>query len=167
MTQLDNQDSKKKIPKIQVWQYIKPSPVSKKSAVSAAQVDFFVMLVERLERALMRYFQVRKCGQISADAFERIYGLDEYILFVEGSHACGFVCTDMASDFDFAFRNAKHEVVIPTLNFPQIRQYIHTLLRAEKWADGCESPILDALRSGALQAVSSRLKSDRTLYATS
>lgn len=169
MTQLDNQDGKKKTPKPQKWRHINTSFLSKTSTVSEAQVMFFVMLVERLERSLIRYFRVRKCSDIPAgtfEAFERAPEINDYDFFIEGAAACGFVYEENP-DFDFAFRNSRSEFVIPTLSFPQIRHYIYTLLRAEKWADGCGSPILEAFRSGALQAISFRLKTDRTLYAPS
>ena len=47
--------------------------------------------------------------------------------------------------------------------FPQLRQYVHYLVRHERFADGYSSPILESLVAGHLQQVADRLESDDSL----
>jgi len=44
-----------------------------------------------------------------------------------------------------------------------LRQYVHYLVRPERFADGYSSPILESLVAGHLQQVASRLESDDSL----
>jgi hypothetical protein len=46
---------------------------------------------------------------------------------------------------------------IDGMGLSDLRRYIHTLHRADKWADGLSCPVLEALASGALQRAGLRL----------
>jgi hypothetical protein len=47
--------------------------------------------------------------------------------------------------------------------FAELRQYVHYLVRHERWADGYSSPIFDSLTEGHLQRVADRLTTDDSL----
>ncbi len=47
--------------------------------------------------------------------------------------------------------------MIDDMDLNDLRRYIHTLQRADKWSDGLWSPVLEALASGALQRAGQRL----------
>jgi hypothetical protein len=47
--------------------------------------------------------------------------------------------------------------------FVELRQYVHYLVRHERWADGYSSPIMESLADGHLQRVAGRLETDDSL----
>ena len=60
-------------------------------------------------------------------------------------------------------RRGKSTAAIAGWAFAQLRQYVHDLVRHERWADGYSSPIMDSLIEGQLQRVAERLETDDTL----
>lgn len=150
--------------KIPANQLIRRKPASKRSAVNAYQVTLFVKLANKFEGAVLNLFKVAEPERIPLDRFQEIWELDEYQLLIDAFFACGFVCRDLGLDGDLNAANERPEEFVRSLDFPGIRQYLHLLQRGEKWADGYSSPILAAIKSGALIKVADRLESDESLY---
>ena len=98
------------------------------------------------------------------DRFGEFFKLESYRIFIEGAYACGFVCRDLNPDNPLETeRERAAAAAIDGWTFPQIRQYVHYLLRHERWADGYSSPIMDSLVEGHLQRVAERLETDGSL----
>lgn len=96
-------------------------------------------------------------------ALQEWFALPEYERFIVGAPGAGFVCNDLAPMKDFEDFNARPREHLSSSDFSQLRLYVHTLLRAERWADGYATPIREAVMSGALEIVADRLASDRSL----
>ena len=79
--------------------------------------------------------------------------------------ACGFVCRDFAENPGIEAAMADPRKKLASVSFVRLRAFVHTLLRAERWADGYSSFIRDGLSNGALEIVASRLESDESLRA--
>jgi hypothetical protein len=139
-------------------------PPSKRTPVTEHQARFLATLIDQLESALLVHFEVRSTASMPYERFQEIWKVGEYRRFVDGAYACGFVCRDFKPDFPFESGNHRPEETIRAWTFHELRHYIHTLLRAERWADGYSSPILEAVMSGALREVAKRLESDESLY---
>lgn len=135
-------------------------PPLKRSHINSYQAEHFVELICRLEASVLEYFQVPSCERIPIHRFMEIFALPDYRLFLTGAYASGFVCQDFSLDFDLNEVNRNPGLTIGYCEFPVLRHYIHTLIRGERWADGYSSPILEALVSGALRLVATRLKYD-------
>ena len=146
------------------WQHIRRRPASKRSAVNEFQVALFCQLAKALERSILRLFSVSDSSSIPRYRDAEIFCLNEYENFITAMFACGFVCNDGKMEGDLMEVNRRLNEVIDRWSFPELSQYLHYLQRCEKWADGYSSPILDAIRSGALLKVVARLESDESLY---
>ncbi len=129
-------------------------PFSRRSAVHECQVELFVLLARELIEAYTR----RPTASLT-DWLD----LPEHRRFVLGAYAAGFVCTDLAPMSDFEEICSRPHEHLGSAGFNRLRHWIHTLLRAERWADGYSSPIREATASGALGVVVDRLESDQSL----
>lgn len=145
-------------------QKIRRKPASKRAAVNEFQARLLALLIEALEAAALSRFGVQGHDRLPVERHGEFTALPEYRLFVEGAHACGFVCADFAPGGPTIERGARVEDAVGSWSFFELRHYVHTLLRSERWADGYSSPILEALIQGALQAISRRLANDENLY---
>lgn len=130
------------------------APFSRRAAVHACQAELFVLLARELIEAY------RRAPELDLDAW---LDLPEYKRFVAGAYATGFVCSDLAPIDDFDEMNTWPREHLVRAGFNRLRHWVHTLLRAERWADGLASPILDAIVSGALEIVAGRLEGDGSL----
>ncbi|WP_428828032.1 hypothetical protein ACLIKD_08910 [Azonexus sp. IMCC34842] len=129
-------------------------PFSRRSDVHACQVELFVLLARELIDAYRR-----RPDSSLADWFE----IPEYQRFVIGAYAAGFVCTDLEAMNNFEEMGSRPRDHLSGASFSKLRHYVHTLLRAERWADGYASTIREAIVSGALGIVVDRLDSDDSL----
>ncbi len=145
-------------------QKIRRKPASKRAAVNEFQARMLVLLINALETAALGHFGVQGHERLPMERHEEFTALLEYRLFVEGAYACGFVCTDFAPGGPTVERGVRVEDAVGSWLFFELRHYVHTLLRSERWADGYSSPIFEALVQGVLQAISRRLANDDTLY---
>ncbi|PRZ56354.1 hypothetical protein BX589_1014 [Paraburkholderia fungorum] len=145
-------------------QQIRRKPASKRSAVNEFQARTLALLTETLESAALRHFGVPGRERLHTERHKEFTALPEYRLFVEGAYACGFVCTDFAPGGPTIDSAERPEDAVDSWTFFELRHHVHTLLRAERWADGYSSPIFEALAQGVLSAISGRLVSDDTLY---
>lgn len=97
---------------------------------------------------------------------ERLFDEYEYQLLIKALYACGWVCDDLPHDDFLPQVNRDVEGTVGKWGLSQLRLYLHTLMRGEKWCDGNSSVVLEAFDSGALWTVADRLKNDESLYAS-
>ena len=134
-----------------------------RSPVYEFQAQFLGKVMLNLESATLRKF-----GQIKEMTLEQYYQfreMPEYMLFDTGSLACCFVCSDYKKIFpiqefhDFPER-------LKEITFHQLRQYIHSLQRAETYnSDWCPT-LFQSIKVGAFGIVAKRLIDDETLRST-
>lgn len=125
-----------------------------RSPVNQYQVDLLVLLIREL---LEVYEKNREIELIEW------FKLPEYRRLLLGAYACSFVCSNFEPMKDYEnYQNLPKEYV-QNARWPKFRHYIHTLLRDERWSDGYSSPILEAVKSGALTIVADRLERDQSL----
>jgi hypothetical protein len=144
---------------------ISRSPPSRRSAVNQHQARHLVQLIRWLEREALAHFRVTVAARLPRERFAEFFRLEAYRVFIEGAYACGFVCRDLKPDSPLEAERNRPAEAIAGWSLPQLRQYVHYLVRHERWADGFSSPILDALAAGHLQQVADRLETDDSLYA--
>jgi hypothetical protein len=138
-------------------------PPGKRSAVTQHQARHLVQLVRWLEREALDHFRVPVAARLPKDRHAEFFKLEAYRIFIEGAYACGFVCRDLKPDNPLEGERERATQVIAGWSFPELRQYVHYLVRHERWADGYSSPILDSLAAGHLQQVADRLETDDSL----
>jgi hypothetical protein len=142
---------------------ISRSPPGRRSVVTQHQARHLVQLVRLLEREALNHFRVPVASKLPKDRFADFFRLEAYRIFIEGAYACGFVCRDLKPDNPLEGERERAAAVIAGWSFPQLRQYVHYLVRHERFADGYSSPILESLVAGHLQQVADRLESDASL----
>jgi hypothetical protein len=98
------------------------------------------------------------------EIFYQFQGLSDYKQFEEAAFVCGFVCADYSRFFPLENVHERPREVIPSLSFANLRHYIHTLQRAEKWNSEYSTSLWTAVQSGALSMVADRLEEDQALY---
>jgi ADP-ribose pyrophosphatase YjhB (NUDIX family) len=138
------------------------------SPIFEVQAKFMASLILDLEAACLRLYGVDESREIpwDGDLTAASWEVPEYRRFIEGSPACGFVVDGLPPEewLDLEDVNRHPRQTIPIMRPQDIRLFIHTVHRSEKWADGYASPVLESLASGALQAVAKRLLEDDSLY---
>ena len=142
---------------------ISRSPPGRRSVVTQHQARHLVQLVRLLEREALNHFRVPVASKLPKDRFAEFFKLEAYRIFIEGAYACGFVCRDLKPDNPLEGERERATAVIAAWSFPELRQYVHYLVRHERFADGYSSPILESLIAGHLQQVAGRLESDDSL----
>ena len=142
---------------------ISRSPPGKRSVVTQHQARHLVQLVRLLEREALNHFRVPVASKLPKDRFAEFFKLEAYRIFIEGAYACGFVCRDLKPDNPLEGQRERAASVVAGWTFPELRQYVHYLVRHERFADGYSSPILESLIAGHLQQVADRLESDDSL----
>jgi hypothetical protein len=142
---------------------ISRSPPSRRSVVTQHQARHLVQLVRLLERDALGHFRVPVAAKLPKDRFAEFFRLEAYRIFIEGAYACGFVCRDLKPDNPLEGERERAAIVIGGWSFPELRQYVHYLVRHERFAGGYSSPILESLIAGHLQQVADRLESDDSL----
>lgn len=142
---------------------ISRSPPGRRSVVTQHQARHLVQLVRLLEREALNHFRVPVASKLPKDRHAEFFKLEAYRIFIEGAYACGFVCRDLKPDNPLEGERDRSAAVIAGWSFPELRQYVHHLVRHERFADGYSSPILESLVAGHLQQVAGRLESDDSL----
>ena len=149
---------------IQTHNFIQKKPCSKRSHVNEYQTHHLADLIDRLARDACDHFRVSDVSRLPTNKHNDFFKLDTYMLFINGAHACGFVMRDITVDNPLAETREAPEIAVRSLDFMRLRQLMHFLLRHERWADGNESPILNALANGLLPAIADKLRNDQSLY---
>lgn len=93
-----------------------------------------------------------------------IFDEPDYQFLIQTIYACGWVCDDLPLDDFLPQVNRDVDGTVGKWGLPQLRLYLHTLMRGEKWCDGNSSVVLEAFDSGALQTVARRLQEDESLF---
>ncbi len=138
-------------------------PPGRRSVVTQHQARHFVQLVRLLEREALNHFRVPVASKLPKDRFAEFFKLEAYRVFIEGAYACGLVCRDLKPDNPLEGERERAAAVIAGWSFPELRQFVHCLVRHERFADGYSSPILESLVAGHLQQVADRLETDDSL----
>jgi hypothetical protein len=136
--------------------HIEQKAASRRAPVLWDQARLFAMLTRDLIQVYERYRGIQ---------LEDFFQLPEYQKFVVGAYACGFVCRDY-SQMDgesFELMKTRPREHLGDCSFRVLRHWVHTLLRAERWADGYSSHVKEAIDSGALEVIAMRLESDHSL----
>lgn len=139
------------------------SPPGRRSVVTQHQARHLVQLIRLLEREALAHFRVPVPARLPKDRFAEIFRLEAYRVFIEGAYACGFVCRDLKPDNPLEGARDRAATLIAGWSLPQLRQYVHYLVRHERFAEGYASPIFEALIAGHLQQVADRLETDDSL----
>lgn len=139
---------------------------SKRQILTEHQAQFLGNLIQELNDVVPWEFNVNDFSEIDINEFAKIFDNTEYIRFMGGLYACGFVSQGYKDFFDLEMANLRPQEVLGDCDLAQLRWYLHTLARAEKWAEHYSSPVLEALCSGALQIVGKRLIGDERLRGT-
>jgi hypothetical protein len=140
---------------------------SRRSTVNQHQARHLVQLIRWLEREALSHYRVPVASRLPRDRFAEFFKLEAYRNFIEGAYACGFVCRDLRPDNPLEGERDLPAEAIGRWSFAELRQYVHYLVRHERWADGYSSPLLDSLAAGNLQQVADRLETDESLYGPS
>lgn len=140
--------------------FIRRTKISKRSPVYDEQAKFFAELLLELIDEYRIETEMNNGNEIELSEFFQIAA---YNRFMRGANACGFVCSDYNPDFPLGEILSRPEHEVQHLSFAKLRHYVHTLLRAEAWAGGHDSPIRDALNAGAMQILANRILNDETL----
>lgn len=95
------------------------------------------------------------------------YDLPAYIEALEQAYSLGIVDGCLSADgFDLGLINAQPASQVESMSPTEVRRYLHALWRCERHTHGYGSPVLDAVRSGALGIAVSRLAACSKLAAT-
>lgn len=137
---------------------------SRTEPVSKDQAHVFALIIRQLETSLLAHFQIDNVGDIPVARYGEMYSLPEFSLLNKAARACRFVCRDYRSSFDVEAVTRAPVPTLSSLSFSDLRRYVHGVVRGEHWAGGFGSPILEAIKSGALSLVADRLLNDRALY---
>lgn len=137
---------------------------SKRSPIHESQAQHLCGLIRFMVQAVVDQWEVDSVADLPEDDWETFTELPEYELFTQGAYACGFVCSDLRPDADLTAVARRPSEALRGMSLPQIRHYVHTLLRSERGTYGYGSFIYDALRAGALDALCERLQSGSDLY---
>lgn len=147
--------------------HAEPGLHSEHHVPSQAQLEFAADLIDDMERACVSAFGVRSAAELrwEYDQKPTPWDVPEVMRFIKGLMACGltFGPYDFDDLLDLAAIDAHPAETLGAMEFPELRRYLHTLHRADKWADAYSSPILASLASGALQRAARRLRDPRML----
>ena len=143
--------------------YLTSEPPSQRSRVTLAQAELVAEAIRAFCGVLPRAFGVSPLAQIDLAAFAPVFGLVEYERLLRALHAGGFVLRDAPADFPLELANQQPGRHLGACGLPRLRRYLHTLVLAERRADGDHSTVLAAAKSGALGLVAARLGADASL----
>ncbi len=135
--------------------------ISRRSSVYEAQAKFLAQAIRKLVNRFHR--EIRISNEFSQEDFDNLKQFQEYDAFIEATIVCGFVCSGYKTFFDLNLANTQPQV-FNDMPFKEIRHYIHTLQRAEKWGGEYSTSLYDAIKTGVLSVIATRLESDESLY---
>lgn len=139
---------------------------SRRAAINEFQAQHLCALYRLLVQRTLDYFEVETRADFPEQGWEDFIQLPEYGLFTSGVYACGFVCSDFSPTIDLEAISARPTEMLTDMTFPQMRHYMHTLMRSERAGYGYGSVLYEALRVGALEILCERLERDPNLYET-
>jgi hypothetical protein len=114
-----------------------------------------------MEPACLAAYGVRLATELKWEYGEKPspWDIPEIMRFIDGSVELGFVLYDydVTDLVDLKEVNRNPQGTVGRMGINDLRWFIHTLQRSDKWADCYSSPILEILASGALQRAGRRL----------
>ncbi len=137
---------------------------SQRSAINESQAQHLCSLIRFMVQEALAHFEVESVADLAEEDWDAFTELPGYELFTLGAYACGFVCSELRPDADLNAVASRPGEALRSMALPQIRHYVHTLLRSERAGYGYGSVIYDALRAGALDALCERLQYGSDLY---
>lgn len=137
---------------------------SRRSPINEFQAQHLCGLCRLLVQRTLDCFEVEACADLPEQGWESFTQMPEYRLFTSGVYACGFVCSDLSPTVDLGVVAARPAESLVNLHLPQLRHYMHTLMRSERAGFGYGSVLYEAVRSGALDVFCDRLERDANLY---
>ena len=136
-------------------------PVSKHALLTIRDCAEMAQIIQELEPACLTAYQVRTASDLKWEwgVKPSPWDIPEIMKFIYGSIELGFVIDDyeMEDLLDLERINCDPKGTISQMGISDLRWFIHTVQRSDKWADGYSSPILKCLASGALQLAGKRL----------
>lgn len=136
----------------------------KRSAINEHQAQHLLTLARCMTEAAIFQWEVDSVADLPQDGWEAFTDLQEYELFVLGAYACGFVCSDLIPNADMNLITSRPHEALREMSLPQIRHFVHTLMRSERAGHGYGSVIYGALRAGVFEALCERLEYGSDLY---
>ncbi len=137
---------------------------SKRTAINEFQAKHLCVLARLMVQAIMEQSEVDSVADLSEEGWEAFTEMPEYEQFVLGAYAFGFVCSDLIPNVDLNAVTSRPQEMLRETTLPQLRHYIHTLMRSERAGHGYGSVIYDALRAGVFEVVCERLEYGSDLY---
>jgi 8-oxo-dGTP pyrophosphatase MutT (NUDIX family) len=153
----------KRLPDIYPYQLIQNEGASHTQPVTLAQANHLIGLIDLFHRSVLDHYGISDAAAIPLNRYGEVFELHAYQLLVSGGYATGFVCRGFEPSVPLNEVNRDPAMFLGHCNFNDLRHYVHTLLRGERWADGYGSQILEAAKSGALRLVATRLQDDHSL----
>lgn len=136
-------------------------PASKNDPLSIQDCAEMARIINDMEPACLIAYNVRSASDLKWEWNNEPWpwNIPEIMRFIYGSIELGFVLHDYEEInlVDIKKINCNPNECISCMGINEIRWFIHTVQRADKWADCAASPILECLASGALQIAGKRL----------
>lgn len=141
---------------------IKLGVPSKRAYIYEFQASYFALAIRGLESAF--FLKFRKGERITFEGFEIFRDFPEYAHFHEAAMVSGFVCSDFSGYYPFEALHEAPSERVPEMTLSDIRHYIHTLHAAGRFSSEYNETLWNAIASGALDIVASRLEGDPSIY---
>jgi hypothetical protein len=136
-------------------------PASKNDQPSIQDYAEMARIINDMEPACLTAYNVRSVSDLKWEWNKEPspWSIPEIMRFINGSIELGFVVGDYELEdlVDLKEINRDPHKFMGCMGISDIRWFIHTVQRADKWADCYASPILECLASGALQMSGKRL----------
>lgn len=136
-------------------------PASKKDPLSINDCAEMARFIRDIEPACLDAYGVRSPSELRWEYGEKPspWDIPEIMRFIYGAIELGFVLNDYEEHelVDLDSINRDPHRTVGGMGITDLRWFIHTVQRADKWADGYSSPILEYLVSGSLQLAGKRL----------
>lgn len=136
-------------------------PSSRNNPLSIQDCAEMARIIQDIEPACLAAYGVRSSSDLKWEWGQEPlpWSIPEIMRFIHGSIELGFVLDDyeMADLVDLKEINRDPQEFVGCMGISEIRWFIHTVQRADKWADCYASPVLECLASGALQLAGKRL----------
>lgn len=136
-------------------------PASKNDPLTIRDCAEMARIIQELEPACLAAFNVRSANELKWEWGKEPspWSIPEIMRFIYGSIEFGFVLGDyeMTDLVDLKRINRDPQGTVGRMGISDLRWFIHTVQRSDKWADCYASPILECLASGALQLAGKRL----------
>lgn len=140
--------------------YFTQKPPSSRTDLNNFQRDHFCSLIQLLIEGALGQFQVRVTSDLPEDGWESFTDSREYLLFLTGAYACGFVCSNLRPDVDIDRVNRSPEDYVDKFDLKELRHFVHTMMRSERSNFGLGSTIWESMRAGTLELLLDKLKHD-------